>query len=140
MAGSAFVDTSGWYALIDRKDARHARVVAGIRRFVEKRVTLVTSDYVVDESATLLKARIGSHAALNLFAYLSEATSVEWEWVGSERFTKAQSLFKKLGGQGHSFTDCTSLVIIQERQIEDVVTTDRHFKIQGLRPLLRHAT
>ena len=136
MAGSAFVDTSGWYALIDRKDARHARVVAGIRRFVERRVALVTSDYVIDESATLLKARIGSHAALNLFAYLSEATTVEWEWVGSERFTKAQSLFKKLDDQGHSFTDCTSLVIIQERRIEDILTTDRHFKVQGLRPLL----
>ncbi len=136
MAANAFVDTSAWYALIDRKDQRHPRVVASLRRFVEKRVSLVTSDYVVDESATLLKARIGSHAALNLFAYLAEAASVEWEWVGSERFTKAQGLFKKLDDQGHSFTDCTSLVIIQERRIEDVLTTDRHFKVHGLRPLL----
>lgn len=131
-----FVDTAGWYALLDAGDASHARAVALVRRLVTNKVPLVTSDYVIDESATLLKSRIGARIAIRLFEYLDQATTLEHEWVGSDRFQAARSLFAKLSDQGHSFTDCTSLVIIRERKIEEVVTTDRHFRAMGLRILL----
>ena len=136
MARSVFVDSSGWYALLDEADANHGRAVALVRRLVTARVPLITSDYVIDESITLLKARVGSRLALRLFDYLAQATTVEWEWVGVDRFERAKALFVKLSDQGHSFTDCTSLVIAKERAIEEVVTTDRHFRISGLRILL----
>lgn len=136
MARRVFVDSSGWYALLDAGDASHARAVALVRRLVTANVPLITSDYVVDESATLLKARVGSRLALKLFDYLDQATTVELEWIGSERFERARTLFTKLSDQGHSFTDCTSLVVASERKILEVVTTDRHFRISGLRILL----
>lgn len=103
---------------------------------VVNRATLVTSDYVVDESLALLEARIGSHAALKLLEYLDDTTTLDWEWVGSERFQKVRPLFQKLGDQGHSFTDCSCLVIARERKIEDMLTSDRHFRIHGLKPVL----
>ena len=133
---SVFVDTSGWYALFDQHDATHERAVALIRRLVTARTSLVTSDYVIDETATLLKARTGSQTARRWFDYLDQATTLDREWVGSDRFEAARALFVKLADQGHSFTDCTSLVIIRERKIAEVVTTDRHFRVSGLRPLL----
>jgi predicted nucleic acid-binding protein len=136
MARRVFVDSSGWYSLLDQRDANHERAVTLVRRLVSGRVPLVTSDYVVDESATLLKSRIGARSALSFFEYLDQATTLEIEWIGSARFDRARVMFAKLADQGHSFTDCTSIVVAAERRIEEVVTSDHHFRISGLRILL----
>src|SRR5207302_1400621 len=53
----AFVDTSGFFALLVKQDPMHARAAAILARAAQKRSRFVTSDYVLDETATLLKAR-----------------------------------------------------------------------------------
>lgn len=52
-----FVDTSGFYALLVRGDAAHGRANAILKRAAQARSRFVTTDYVLDETATLLKAR-----------------------------------------------------------------------------------
>lgn len=130
------MDTSGWYALIDRRDAWHARARDEVRRLLERRHTLVTSDYVVDESCTLAKARAGSAAAVRLLDLLHQTQSVEWEWIGTERFDRAEALFRKHKDQGYSFTDCASFALMRELRIEAALTSDEHFRAAGFRPLL----
>ncbi|MHB2017754.1 MAG: hypothetical protein ACYCW6_12465 [Candidatus Xenobia bacterium] len=63
MANEIFVDTSGFYALLVRGDEQHqaaSRVLAEARR---RKRGFVTTDYVLDESATLLMARGRGHLA-----------------------------------------------------------------------------
>ncbi|MBI4545895.1 MAG: hypothetical protein HY703_11915 [Gemmatimonadetes bacterium] len=43
MARSVFVDTSGWYALIDRRDPEHGRTVALVRHLIGERAQLVSN-------------------------------------------------------------------------------------------------
>jgi len=136
MAARAFIDTSGWYALIDRRDAWHSAARAQIDRLVRRGTRLVTTDYVIDESCTLAKARAGSDAALRLLDLLSATRRVEWEWIGADRFGRAAVLFRKHRDQGYSFTDCTTFAVMRELRIEDALTSDGHFRIGGFRPLL----
>ena len=49
-----FVDTSAWYAIIDKNDQDHAAAVGKIQILDRP---LVTSTYILDEILTLLKTR-----------------------------------------------------------------------------------
>jgi predicted nucleic acid-binding protein len=51
-----FVDTSAWYAIIDKNDRDHAVAATKIQVFDRP---LVTSNYIFDEILTLLKAKLG---------------------------------------------------------------------------------
>jgi predicted nucleic acid-binding protein len=56
MARDVFVDTWGWYVLIDRCDPDHVRAASLVRHLIQGGVRLVSSDSVLDESCTLAKA------------------------------------------------------------------------------------
>jgi len=135
MAKSVFIDTSGWYALIDRRDPGHARVSALVTRLVRDGTRLVTTDHVLDESCTLAKTRAGSGMALRLLDLVRKTVAVDLEWVGSERFEAAEGLFRKYHDQAFSFTDCTSFAVMRERRIREAITTDEHFRTAGFQLL-----
>jgi hypothetical protein len=131
MVRSVFVDTSGWYALIDRRDPDHARTVALVGSLVRGGVRLVSTDYVIDESCTLAKARSGSTTAYKLLALLEKTKALDIEWIGSERFGRAKDLFRKYHDQAFSFTDCTSFAVMRELDLNEAITKDGHFRIVG---------
>lgn len=136
MARSVFVDTSAWYALINRRDAYHARARAVLDSITREHTRLVTTDYVIDEACTLTKLRAGAEAAGRLLQLLDATELVEWEWIGAERFKRARALFLAQRDQGFSFTDCTSFVVMREERIGEALTADKHFEIAGFRALL----
>jgi uncharacterized protein len=55
-----FVDSSAWLPFVDRADVDHADVTAAL---APVRGRLVTSNFVLDETLTLLRYRYGWHAA-----------------------------------------------------------------------------
>jgi predicted nucleic acid-binding protein len=136
MAPATFVDTSGWYALIDRRDAWHATARAEVEALVAAGARIVTTDYVIDEACTLAKTRAGSHAAVRLLDLLRNTQGVTWEWVGSDRFSRAEVLFRKHRDQGYSFTDCTSFAVMREARLRRALTSDEHFRVAGFEPVL----
>jgi hypothetical protein len=131
MASKVFVDSSGWYALMDRRDHRHSKVNALVRRLIQGGSRLVSTDYVMDESCTLAKARAGSFMAFRLLDLVAKTAALDLEWIGPERFNQADTLFRKYHDQAFSFTDCTSFAVMREQRISDVITTDDHFRIAG---------
>lgn len=131
MARNLFVDTSGWYALIDRRDADHQRFSDLVQRHVGDGGRLVSTDYVLDESFTLARARSGSRAALGLMDLVEETSALDLEWIGSERFERAGRLFRQYEDQTFSFTDCTSFAVMRELRLTEALTKDEHFRIAG---------
>jgi len=57
MVSETFVDTSGFYALLVERDEMHERAARILQQAERRRATFVTTDYVLDETATLLVAR-----------------------------------------------------------------------------------
>lgn len=131
MSRRVFVDTSGWYALIDRRDDGHVRTGSFVREWLRSGGRLVSSDYVLDESFTLARARSGSRAAFQLMDLLDGTAAVDLEWVGAERFDRAAAMFRRYDDQIFSFTDCTSFVLMRELELTKALTTDEHFRIAG---------
>lgn len=132
-----FVDTAGWMACADEGDpvhipARHARDAA-----LEQGNILITTDYVIDETMTLIRMRLGLTAAKSWWEQLEGSSRLRWEWIGMERAARARKAFFRYRDKTYSFTDCTSLVVMQDLRLKIVLTTDRHFQQMGFQVLPR---
>lgn len=136
MAGDIFIDTSGFFALLAGDDDRHAAAVKVVARAQKGKKGFVTTDYVLDETATLLKARGKTHLLTGLFDRLDHSQACRIEWTDADRFHKVRTFFLKHADQEWSFTDCVSFRVMTELRLRDALTKDSHFRQAGFSVLL----
>ena len=132
---SLFVDTAGWMACADGADPAHDRARVARDRALEAGCLLVTTDYVVDETLTLIRMRLGLRAAETWWSQVDGSSRVRWQWIDATRAENARSLFFRHRDKNYSFTDCTSFVVMRELKLKEALTTDRHFRQIGFRML-----
>lgn len=126
------MDTAGWMACADASDPAHRSANQARDSWLEQGGVLVTTDYVMDETLTLIRKRLGLSAAEQWWEQADGSSRLRWEWVGVERAEKARHLFFRYRDKEFSFTDCTSFVVMQELKLKEALTTDEHFKQMGL--------
>lgn len=136
MGVETFVDTSGFYALLSKDDPGHARAAEILREGERGRRRFATTDYVLDEAATLLSARGKRHLAAPLFRAALHSGACRIEWTGADRFQAAAAFSERHLDQPWSFTDCLSFVVTKERRIREALTRDGDFRKAGFVPLL----
>jgi len=136
MKGAIFIDTSGFYALLVKDDEKHLKIKGIILQAAKEKQRFITTDYILDETITLLHARGLTHLISIFFdaVFASHACSIVW--MDQERFLKARAFFLKHSDQSWSFTDCTSFIIMKELKLMSVLTKDRHFQEAGFSLLL----
>lgn len=75
-----------------------------------------------------------------LFALLLEDLALDVDTkvltASQDLFDKAVTLFTERPDKGWSLTDCTSFVAMQEHNLTDALTSDRHFQQAGFTALL----
>jgi uncharacterized protein len=130
-----FVDTAGWLACANASDIAHARACMARDAALEQGALLVTTDYVIDETLTLIRKRINLKAAEKWWLQIETSSRLRWEWIDIERTEKARALFFRHRDKDYSFTDCTSFVVMRELKINQAITTDHHFKQIGFQIL-----
>jgi uncharacterized protein len=126
-----FVDTAGWMACADASDPAHAGCRAARDKALRAGQLLLTTDYVVDETLTLLRVRLSLAAAEAWWRQVDGSARVRWERVDTARFERAVELFFQFRDKGFSFTDCTSFAVMRELRLAKALTTDRHFRQMG---------
>ncbi|RPJ54903.1 MAG: PIN domain-containing protein [Acidobacteria bacterium] len=57
--------------------------------------------------------------------------------LDSQLIRRSLDLFSRSSDKTWSLTDCISFVVMEENQIEQAVTTDKHFVQKGFRALMR---
>ncbi len=57
-----FIDTSAFYALLDRTDEHHLKAGREWNRILDVNYTLVTSNYILVETLALVQGRLGMEA------------------------------------------------------------------------------
>jgi len=134
--GDVFMDSAGFFALWDASDQYHAVCVSLQRELAGRGRRFLTTDYVVDETATLLLVRHSHAAASDFLDSASRSPMLCWEWIDSDRFSAAASLFRRHADKEWSFTDCCSFVVMRELRIRDAFTTDHHFRQAGFKGLV----
>jgi predicted nucleic acid-binding protein len=126
------IDTSALITLGDRGDERHEQAVACRRG--EARGQLYVTDYILDETLTLLRARHGANAARLLAAEVRDARGFNLVFVGPELFWAAEARFRKQSDRGRaSFTDCASFAVIDHLRLDGAFAFDDDFRRAGYR-------
>jgi hypothetical protein len=128
---AVFVDTGGWMACADRADPAYAPCRTARDGALEAGKTLITTDFVIDETLTLIRFRLGLDAANAWWEQIDGSARLRWERVENERFERARHLFFHYRDKDLSFTDCTSIAVMRELKLTTVITTDRHFQQVG---------
>ena len=118
-------------ACADEADPAHDRCVRARDAALKAGKVLVTSDYVVDETLTLIRLRLSLAAAEAWWTQIEGSSRLRWEWVGVARAEKAREVFFRHRDKKYSFTDCTSYVVMKELKLKQALTTDRHFRQMG---------
>jgi hypothetical protein len=124
-----FVDASAWFAYFLPNDPDHQRVRACFR---SSRRPLVSTDYCVDETLTLLAARGELRRALEAGRAFFHEEVAQLHFVTAAQIRRAWLLFQQRAAAGWSFTDCTSKVVIDELEIKTAVALDAHFRQFGV--------
>ncbi len=137
-----FWDTWAFTAMASRDDRHHAEAVGAADWLRAHGYQQVTTDYVLDESLTLVRSSVGLGGAVSVAESVAARVATGQatiERVDEMRWNRAYERFKKLDGElpRLSFTDCTSFVVMEELGVEHAFTADRHFGMAGrrIRPL-----
>ena len=81
------------------------------------------------------RVRKGARAAEAWREQVEGSSRLPWEWIGATRAEKARRVFFRHRDKDYSFTDCTSLVVMQELKLRQALTTDQHFRQMGFQVL-----
>lgn len=130
---AVFIDTSFFKAIIDQKDEFHKKATKIMDQLKQIKPDVITSNFILDESFTLIRVKCGLKLALKFREYLEESGIVlriirvtvddeaaAWDW-----FVKDWS---KL-----SFTDCTSFALMKRLGMENAAAFDDDFKRAGFK-------
>lgn len=127
-----FADTSAFYAGKDPSDHFYRQA----QKFLETLKNdissmLVTSNFVIDETVTLFRMKLGHTAAVKFGCQLRESDIVRVVHVNEMIEERAWSIFEQFADKDFSFTDCTSFAIMEIEKINHVFTFDQHFAQYG---------
>src|SRR5262245_11315539 len=126
-----FADAGYWIAMANPRDNLHERA----SRISKQAERIVTSDWVLAEVLNAFAesgTRLRSRAASLVQRVLANPT-VEVTMHTNELFRDALALYQARPDKEWSLTDCASFLIMQEQEISDALTHDRHFEQQGFR-------
>jgi predicted nucleic acid-binding protein len=124
-----FIDTSAFYALLDRDDENYSKGKKAWTEILEAGHTLVTSNYVLVETFALLQSRLGLDAVRGFQEDLVPILHVEFVTSDPHRLGVAALL--SASRRGLSLVDCVSFEVMRNSGIKTAFTFDSHFKEQG---------
>lgn len=124
-----FVDTSAWYALADRKDPDHADAAQCLGQWSGR---LVTSNFVMDESVTLIRYRLGHVAAQTFGETLLAGVAARMVAITRRDERRAWQIFSRYRDKAFSYTDCTSFAAMERLHVKAAVAIDEDFRAFGV--------
>ncbi len=131
-----FIDTWGWLCLRDKREARHKEVARFYRQFRQDQGIPYTSDYVLDETFTLLFRRLTFDKAKESLELIDRSILegfLHLEHITPDRFEQAEKLRLKFRDQPRiSFTDLTTIVVMRDEGISQILSEDDHFLHVGM--------
>ena len=128
-----FADAFYFVARLNRSDQHHSHVVAFSRDF---RATILTTDWVLMEVADALAKSDCRPRVREFVFHLRRTAACEIIPASRELFDRALELYHQHTDKEWTPTDCSSMLVMRERGLTDVLTADPHFEQAGFNALL----
>ena len=135
---NVFVDTWAWYALADTRDREHRLAQSANEQLLDQGHTFVTTNFVLDETITLIRYHIHHAAAVRFWQAvqnLMDTGLLKVVRISESHEAAAWAIFEQYDDQALSYTDCTSFAVMRELGLSHVFSADHHFVILGFVPV-----
>jgi predicted nucleic acid-binding protein len=126
---SVFIDTSGFIAVLDKDNARHAEAAKTWMDILTSEEDLVTTNYVLVETCALVQHRLGM-TAIKMFQE-DVVPVLRIEWIDKDVHHAAMGIMFDAGRKKLSLVDCVSFETMRLLGVTTAFTLDKHFKEQG---------
>lgn len=124
-----FVDTSAFYAVLDRDDENHRAARAIWQKLLGGETDLVTSNYVLVETCALVQHRLGVQAVRTFQEDVTPLLTIEW--IAKSHHETAMASVLATNRRKLSLVDCTSFVLMRGAAIQKAFAFDQHFVAEG---------
>lgn len=123
-----FTDTGGWFSMTVPSDPHYA---AAQRWFAQNRQPLLTTNFIVDETLTLLRGRGQNTRALALGQQFFDGSLATIYYLTEADIWDTWQVFRRFADKEWSFTDCTSKVVMEKLGMTEAFAFDQHFRQFG---------
>jgi predicted nucleic acid-binding protein len=129
-----FADSYYFFAILNPKDNAHQKALQFATEHAEP---LVTTAWVLTELADGLAATRRRAAFSQVVSRLQAEPENEIVPPHEELMSRGIELYDARPDKQWSLTDCISFLVMQDRQIAEALTGDRHFEQAGYVALLK---
>ena len=126
---TVFVDTSGFYAFLDKTDPFHREAKELILRGREENWDLLTSSLVVQETWASIQARLGWDALEDWLCSLLPLCQVVW--VDERLYELGAARARQARERRLNLTDCVSFEVMLAHGCRTAIANDEHFRRNG---------
>lgn len=126
-AAGVFIDTSAFFAAVDRDDRWHRIASEGFAGLVRERRPVHTTNLVVAEAYVLLLTRLNRTVATRWL----EALDIPVRFQRREDHPQVQKLLHRHPELALSYTDALSFLAMDDLSIRQAFTFDRDFQAYG---------
>lgn len=133
-----FVDTWGWCTITNPREIQYQQVKQTMEVLLESASHLVTTNFVLDETYTLVRFRVHHQASVELHQRVGQLAAgklLKVIHITPELEQTAWRIFQRYSDKDFSFTDCTSFIVMQLLELTQALTDDHHFEQMGFRIL-----
>ncbi|MEA1904860.1 MAG: PIN domain-containing protein [Candidatus Hadarchaeota archaeon] len=125
-----FVDSTIWDAAQNERDKNHA-LARSILRDIGRggHGKPVVTDYIIDEVLTWVNEKVGHSTAVKMSRHFFGDSGIEVVKVDWAVIHRARDLFE--GKDFLSFTDATTAVVMEARNVKKIATFDSDFRKIG---------
>ena len=125
-----FVDTSAYFALTDSRDENHRAATHFIHQLIREGRGLLTTNYIVAETHTLLLNRIDYRTALQVIEALYKSQTQIYRVREAEE-RRALEIIKTYTDKEFSLVDAISFATMERFHLTEAFAFDHHFAQYG---------
>ncbi len=122
-----FLDTGAFLALADEDDDHHAVAKSVHDRLLATHAQLLTSNFILSETYTLIRFKVGHHVAIEFMRQFDQA-GIRVLRVSDAVERAAKAIFARYDDKEFSFVDCTSFALIDHHRLDQAFAFDGHFR------------
>lgn len=128
------LDTSGLYSYFDKDDSFHTTAVG----YFDAANSMLVNDYVLAEFIPLCQVRgLNREKTLAFVEEILLSLLIEKIWTNEQHYLTALNLLKTRPDKNYSLCDAASFILMREYEINEALTTDKHFEQEGFVRLLK---
>lgn len=119
------IDSDAFVGWVFAEDAHHQQVKEIFQRIIDNRMKLVTTNYVVSETATVLSKLDGQDLARSFLKQVIHITTIH---ISESLQQESLHIFKGLNKKRSSVVDCSNVAVMQQFSIPKIFSFDKVYE------------